>query len=83
MPLSRPGHIKLFFITVLAAVLSGNLLAQFSGVVENELVITGGWLFDGISEGRKPNTGIVIRDGKFIAVGLGASVAISDSALRI
>lgn len=83
MPLSRPGRIKLFFITVLAAVLSGNLLAQFSGVVENELVITGGWLFDGISEGRKPNTGIVIRDGKFIAVGLGASVAISDSALRI
>ena len=83
MPLSRPGRIKLFFITVLAAVLSGNLLAQFSGVVENELVITGGWLFDGISEERKPNTGIVIRDGKFIAVGLGASVAISDSALRI
>jgi len=83
MLLSRPGRIKLFFITVLAAVLSGNLLAQFSGVVENELVITGGWLFDGISEGRKPNTGIVIRDGKFIAVGLGASVAISDSALRI
>ena len=83
MPLSRPGCIKLFFITVLAAVLSGNLLAQFSGVVENELVITGGWLFDGISEGRKPNTGIVIRDGKIIAVGLGASVAISDSALKI
>jgi len=83
MPLSRPGRIQLFFITVLAAVLSGNLLAQFSGVVENELVITGGWLFDGISEERKPNTGIVIRDGKFIAVGLGASVAISDSALRI
>ena len=83
MHLSRPGRIQLFFITVLAAVLSGNLLAQFSGVVENELVITGGWLFDGISEERKPNTGIVIRDGKFIAVGLGASVAISDSALRI
>ena len=83
MPLSRPGCIKLFFITVLAAALSGNLLAQFSGVVENELVITGGWLFDGTSEERKPNTVIVIRDGKFIAVGLGVSVAISDSALRI
>ena len=83
MPLSRPGRIKLFFITVLAAALSGNLLAQFSGVVENELVITGGWLFDGTSEERKPNTVIVIRDGKFIAVGLGVSVAISDSALRI
>jgi imidazolonepropionase-like amidohydrolase len=83
MSLFRPGNIKLFFTTVLAVVLSGNLLAQFSGVVENELVITGGWLFDGTSDERKPNTGIVIRDGRFIAVGSGASVAISDSALRI
>ena len=69
-------------ITLVAA-LSGNLQAQFSSSVENELVITGGWLFDGTDKERKPNTGIVIRDGKFISVGLGASVALSDTATRI
>jgi imidazolonepropionase-like amidohydrolase len=91
MSFSRPYGISLFLATVLATVLSGNLHAQFSGAIENELVITGGWLFDGTSEERKPNTGIVIRDGKFIVVGqgastgasTGASAAVSDSALRI
>jgi imidazolonepropionase-like amidohydrolase len=34
-----------------------------------ELVIRGGWLFDGIHDTRSRNTGIVIRDGKFIEVG--------------
>jgi len=45
------------------------LLTQFSGTVENELMIIGGWLFDGTSDERKPNAGIVIRDGRFLAVG--------------
>jgi predicted amidohydrolase YtcJ len=33
------------------------------------VVLRGGWLFYGIAEARKRNTGIVIRDGKFSEVG--------------
>ena len=34
-----------------------------------DLVIRGGWIFDGINDTRSPNTGIVIRDGKFLKIG--------------
>ena len=44
--------------------------AQWSSPVENESVIVGGWLFDGTSDERKPNPGIVIRNGKIALVGL-------------
>jgi len=83
MILSQPSWTKLLLATVLAAALGGDLRAQFSGAVENELIITGGWLFDATGGERKPNTGIVIRNGKFVAVGLGASVALSDTATII
>ena len=83
MFLSQPSWAKLLLAAALAAALGSNLHAQFRGEVENELVITGGWLFDSTSGERKPNTGIVIRDGKFIAVGLGASVALSETATII
>jgi hypothetical protein len=63
MFLSQPFWAKLLLAAVLAVALGGDLRAQFSGAVENELVITGGWLFDGTGEERKPNTGIVIRNG--------------------
>jgi len=33
------------------------------------VVIRGGWLFDGIHDARIRNTGIVIREGKFLEVG--------------
>jgi len=33
-----------------------------------EIVIRGGWLFDGVSDTRVRNTGIVIRNGKFFEV---------------
>ena len=80
---SRQTWVRLLAAAALAAVLGGNLHAQFRGAVENELVITGGWLFDGTSGERKPNTGIVIRKGKFVAVGLGAQVALSATATVI
>ncbi|MGH7554649.1 MAG: hypothetical protein ACREMQ_16730, partial [Longimicrobiales bacterium] len=35
----------------------------------HEVVVRGGWLFDGIRESRVRNTGIVIQNGKFIEVG--------------
>ena len=44
------------------------VLAQWSDGQEGQLVIRGGWLFDSVSDDRRPNTGIVIRDGKFVAV---------------
>jgi imidazolonepropionase-like amidohydrolase len=43
-------------------------MAQWSEPSANDLVVRGGWLFDGISDSRRKNTGIVIRDGKFAEV---------------
>jgi len=43
-------------------------VAQWSDGHEGHLVIRGGWLFDSISDERRPNTGIVIQDGKIVEV---------------
>ena len=43
-------------------------LAQWAEAEEGQLVIRGGWLFDSVSDERRPNTGIVIRDGRIVAV---------------
>jgi len=43
-------------------------LAQWTEGQEGQLVIRGGWLFDGVSDERRPNTGIVIKDGKIVEV---------------
>jgi len=42
--------------------------AQWSQTVENNSIITGGWLFDGTGTERVPNPGIVIRNGKFVSI---------------
>ena len=42
--------------------------AQWSDPPSDEIVIRGGWLFDGISNTRRQNTGIVIRGGKIVEV---------------
>ncbi len=83
LTIPRSPGFKSLVVIALLAVLSGNLNAQFSHAVENEMVITGGWLFDATGRERKPNTGIVIHDGQFIIVGLGSSVALSDAATII
>ena len=83
MPILKPLLAMLLITAVLAAAPGGGVHGQFRGPVENELVITGGWLFDGAGHERKPNTVIVIRNGRFVAVGLGASVALSPEATRI
>jgi imidazolonepropionase-like amidohydrolase len=64
---------SLLILVILAAAVGGNLHAQFRDSVENELMIIGGWLFDGTGDERKPNPGIVIRNGRFVAVGPGAA----------
>jgi imidazolonepropionase-like amidohydrolase len=43
-------------------------LAQWSVSGGAELVIRGGWLFDSVSDTRRLNTGIVIRNGKIVEV---------------
>lgn len=62
-------YLKLAPLITLVLAFSGDINAQWSDPVENELVITGGWLFDSTGEARKPNLGIVIRNGKFIEIG--------------
>jgi len=42
---------------------------QWAQAPPREVVIVGGWLFDAVGDRRVHNTGIVIRDGKFVEVG--------------
>ena len=42
--------------------------AQWSDPEPGALVIRGGWLFDSVSDTRRRNTGIVIRDGSIVEV---------------
>ena len=44
------------------------LLAQYSVAGDDVLVIRGGWLFDGVSDTRRRNRGIIIQDGKIVEV---------------
>ena len=43
-------------------------IAQWSEPVDGALIIRGGWLFDGISDTRRRNSGIIIRNGKISEV---------------
>jgi imidazolonepropionase-like amidohydrolase len=42
--------------------------AQWSAPSAGVVVVRGGWLFDGVSDARRRNSGIVIRDGRFSEV---------------
>jgi imidazolonepropionase-like amidohydrolase len=42
--------------------------AQWSEPSSDQIIVRGGWLFDGISDTRRRNTGIVIRDGIFAEI---------------
>jgi len=44
------------------------VLAQWSEEQEGQLLIRGGWLFDSVSDERRPNSGIVIRNGRIVEV---------------
>ena len=59
---------KLHLISALLLLFSPNSFAQWSEAPSDEIVIRGGWLFDGISNTRRQNKGIVIRDGKIIEI---------------
>lgn len=49
-------------------ILASSAVAQWSEPSAEEIIVRGGWLFDGVSNTRRQNTGIVIRDGKFAEV---------------
>ena len=53
-------------LTVLLA--SATVNAQWAVPSSDVVIIRGGWLFDGISDTRRKNTGIVIRDGRFVEI---------------
>ncbi len=57
--------------------------AQWSEPSADELVIRGGWLFDGIGDSRRKNSGIVIRGGKFLEVDADLQDAVLSAATVI
>ena len=54
--------------TLLLLLLSFTSFAQWSQPSSEEIVIRGGWLFDGINNTRRQNKGIVIRDGEIVEI---------------
>jgi imidazolonepropionase-like amidohydrolase len=58
----------LYAIFVLLGLTPAWVVSQENGAGADQLVIQGGWLFDGLSDTRRRNTGIVIRDGKIVSV---------------
>jgi len=59
---------KLVGYMLLALLAPQAVLAQWSEGQDGQLVIRGGWLFDGVSDERRPNSGIVIRNGSIAEV---------------
>ena len=60
--------LKLFSSMALVLLASQPVLAQWTERQQGQLVIRGGWLFDSVSDERRPNTGIVIQDGRIVEV---------------
>jgi imidazolonepropionase-like amidohydrolase len=71
------SYLKVATAFVFICVFTTDVNAQWSGPVENELAIVGGWLFDSVTDDRKPNPGILIRNGKIIRVGPSAEIVTS------
>ncbi len=74
-------NLKVACVVALICTFAHDVDAQWSGPVENELVIVGGWLFDSVSGERKPNPGIVIRNGKITMVGPASAIESSGIAI--
>ena len=73
---ARPKHrISFSICLIVLATLPMQSFAQWSASGGEELVIRGGWLFDSVSDTRRRNTGILIQDGKIVAVDAESSSA--------
>ena len=55
-------------IALILLLVSTTAYSQWSEPPQEEIIIRGGWLFDGISNTRRQNTGIVIQQGKIVEV---------------
>ena len=60
--------LKSFRKAALLLILPGAALGQWAEPQEGEILILGGFLFDGIADERRPNSGIIIQNGKIIDV---------------
>jgi imidazolonepropionase-like amidohydrolase len=58
---------KLILISTLILI-SFNSFAQWSEAPSDEILIRGGWLFDGVTNSRRENNGILIQEGKIVEV---------------
>ena len=58
----------IYLVTVLVLLKPSLVHAQENKAQADQLIIRGGWLFDGISDTRRRNSGIVIQNGKITSV---------------
>ena len=72
--------IQLASATALMCLFANQGNAQWTGPVQNELTIVGGWLFDGTTNELRTNPGIVIRNGRIVAVGSLSETEFSEGA---
>jgi imidazolonepropionase-like amidohydrolase len=66
--MSHSRRALLLASTVLVAIAPLTSFAQWAEPGEGQLIIRGGWIFDSVSDERRPNIGIVIRNGKITEV---------------
>ena len=59
---------------------SGLAHAQWAESAQGSVVIRGGWLFDGVSDERRRNNGIVIMNGQIVEVDADLQAAVLSSA---
>lgn len=57
-----------YCFVVSALLISPVSLAQWTERTTDEILLRGGWIFDGIADERRQNTGVVLRDGKIVEV---------------
>ena len=57
--------------------------AQWSDPEDGTLIIRGGWLFDGVSDTRRRNSGIIIRNGEIAEVDADVQPQISSNAIFV
>ena len=64
-------RLAIYIITVLTVQMPLLAYAQDNEAAAEPLILRGGWLFDGISDTRRRNSGIVIQNGKITGVDVG------------
>lgn len=75
-----PGLQSLITLSLCCLLPPAAVHAQWSEPASGHVILRGGWLFDGISETRRKNTGVVIRDGLITEVDAGLEQSLPDNA---